>query len=154
MGGTRSLGQRSGTRSGVRSRYRRGSPKRRRRVAGPVGTLLDPIVFIDLKRAVRRQRPEDPMGAFSRHLETQLAPVEEVGIAAITASGLLDGVHRAIPQHRGRRKAFAETVIAALRSCAPTSIPAPASSAQRRACARAHRIERLSEGFGVRKREE
>jgi tRNA(fMet)-specific endonuclease VapC len=38
---------------------------------------------------------------------------EEVGIAAITASELLHGVHRATPQYRARREAFVEAVLAA-----------------------------------------
>jgi tRNA(fMet)-specific endonuclease VapC len=36
-----------------------------------------------------------------------------VGIAAITASELLHGVHRATPEHRARREAFVEGVLAA-----------------------------------------
>jgi tRNA(fMet)-specific endonuclease VapC len=36
---------------------------------------------------------------------------EEVGIAAITASELLHGVHRASREHRGRREAFVEAVL-------------------------------------------
>jgi tRNA(fMet)-specific endonuclease VapC len=37
----------------------------------------------------------------------------EVGIAAITASELLHGVHRATEAHRGRLEAFVEAVLAA-----------------------------------------
>jgi tRNA(fMet)-specific endonuclease VapC len=36
-----------------------------------------------------------------------------VGIAAITASELLHGVHHASAEHRGRREAFVEAVLAA-----------------------------------------
>jgi tRNA(fMet)-specific endonuclease VapC len=36
-----------------------------------------------------------------------------VGIAAITASELLHGVHRATPEHRARRAAFVEGVLEA-----------------------------------------
>jgi tRNA(fMet)-specific endonuclease VapC len=49
----------------------------------------------------------------SGRLEGQLGPDEEVGIAAITASELLHGVHRAAQQYRTRREAFVEAVIAA-----------------------------------------
>jgi predicted nucleic acid-binding protein len=35
------------------------------------------------------------------------------GIAAITASELLHGVHRATPEHRTRREAFVEAILAA-----------------------------------------
>ena len=78
-----------------------------------MGTLLDTTVFIDLERAVRRLPPGRAMAEVSRRLEEQLGPDEEVGIAAITASELLHGVHRATPQHRARREAFVEAVLAA-----------------------------------------
>jgi len=78
-----------------------------------VGTLLDTTVFIDLERAARRLPPASAMTEVSARLAEQLGPDEEVGIAAITASELLHGVHRATPQHRARREAFVEAVIAA-----------------------------------------
>ena len=78
-----------------------------------MGTLLDTTVFIDLERAVRRLPPGRAMAEVSRRLEEQLGPDEEVGIAAITASELLHGVHRATPEHRARREAFVEAVLAA-----------------------------------------
>lgn len=52
------------------------------------------------------------MTEVSGQLEGQLGPTEEVGIAAITASELLHGVHRASPEHRARRE-FVEAVLAA-----------------------------------------
>jgi tRNA(fMet)-specific endonuclease VapC len=78
-----------------------------------MGTLLDTTVFIELERAVRRLLPGNAMAEVSRRLEEQLGPDEEVGIAAITASELLHGVHRATAEHRARREAFVETVLAA-----------------------------------------
>ncbi len=78
-----------------------------------MGTLLDTTVFIELERAVRRLPPGSAMAEVSRRLEEQLGPDEEVGIAAITASELLHGVHRATPEHRARREAFVEAVLAA-----------------------------------------
>ena len=77
-----------------------------------MGTLLDTTVFIELERAVRRLPPQNAMAAVSERLEEQLGPDEEVGIAAITASELLHGVHRATPGHRARREAFVEAVLA------------------------------------------
>jgi tRNA(fMet)-specific endonuclease VapC len=78
-----------------------------------VGTLLDTTVFIELARALRML----PVGAASdtvgRRLEDSLGAGEEVGIATITASELLHGVHRATPEHRPRREAFVEAVLAA-----------------------------------------
>ena len=78
-----------------------------------MGTLLDTTVFIDLERAVRPLPPANAMAEVSGRLEGQLGPDEEVGIAAITASELLHGVHRAALEHRARREAFVEAVIAA-----------------------------------------
>lgn len=78
-----------------------------------MGTLLDTTVFIDLERAVRRLPSGSAMAEVSARLEDQLGPDEEVGIAAITASELLHGVHRATPEHRARREAFVEAVLAA-----------------------------------------
>jgi tRNA(fMet)-specific endonuclease VapC len=78
-----------------------------------VGTLLDTTVFIDLERAVRRLPPGNAMAEVGTRLEEQLGPDDEVGIAAITASELLHGVHRATPEHRARREAFVEAVLAA-----------------------------------------
>src|ERR1700739_733687 len=78
-----------------------------------MGTLLDTTVFIDLERAVRRLAPANAMPELSARLEHQLGADEEVAIAAITASELLHGVHRATPEHRTRREAFVEAVLAA-----------------------------------------
>jgi tRNA(fMet)-specific endonuclease VapC len=78
-----------------------------------MGTLLDTTVFIELERAVRRLRPEHAMAEVSTRLEEHLGADEEVGIAAITASELLHGVHRATPEYRARREAFVEAVLAA-----------------------------------------
>lgn len=79
-----------------------------------MGTLLDTTVFIDLERAIRRlPEAEGAMGQVSRRLEERLGSTEEVGIAAITASELLHGVHRATLEHRARREAFVEAVLAA-----------------------------------------
>ena len=76
-----------------------------------MGTLLDTTVFIDLERAIRTLPPGRAMTEVSERLEEQLGPDEEVGIAALTASELLHGVHRASPQYRARREAFVEAVL-------------------------------------------
>jgi tRNA(fMet)-specific endonuclease VapC len=78
-----------------------------------MGTILDTTVFITLERAVRVLPIADAIGEVGRRLEAKLDPAEEVGIAAITASELLHGVHRATPEHRPRREAFVEAVLAA-----------------------------------------
>lgn len=78
-----------------------------------MGTLLDTTVFIELERAVRRLSPGNAMAEVSRRLEGHLGPDEEVGIAAITASELLHGVHRAAAEYRARREAFVEAVLTA-----------------------------------------
>lgn len=51
------------------------------------------------------------MSAVWWRLASELGADEEVGIAAITASELLHGVHRADPEHRVKREAFVEAVI-------------------------------------------
>ena len=53
------------------------------------------------------------MAEIAGHLEAQIGESEEVGIAAITASELLHGVHRATKKHRGQREAFVEATLAA-----------------------------------------
>jgi tRNA(fMet)-specific endonuclease VapC len=78
-----------------------------------MGTLLDTTVFIELQRAIRRLGTPGAMSEVSGRLEDQLGSTEEVGIAAITAAELLHGVHRATPEHRARREAFVEGVLAA-----------------------------------------
>lgn len=78
-----------------------------------MGTLLDTTVFIDLERAVRQLPSATAMAEVSQRLEQQLGPAEDVAIAAITASELLHGVHRASAEHQGRRAAFVEAVLAA-----------------------------------------
>jgi tRNA(fMet)-specific endonuclease VapC len=80
-----------------------------------MGTVLDTTVLIELERGAR-ERPvaHDAMPEMTRRLAAQLGDYEEVGIAAITASELLHGVHRATPEHRGRRETFVEAVLAAL----------------------------------------
>jgi tRNA(fMet)-specific endonuclease VapC len=78
-----------------------------------VATVLDTTVFIELERAVRRLPAADAMAQATGRLEEQLGSSEEAGIAAITASELLHGVHRAAEEHRGRREAFVEAVLAA-----------------------------------------
>src|SRR5260370_30471662 len=78
-----------------------------------MGTVLDTTVFIELERGIRRLPAVSAMDEVSKRLEEQLAPTEEVGIATITASELLHGVHRATPEHRARREAFVEGVLAA-----------------------------------------
>jgi tRNA(fMet)-specific endonuclease VapC len=78
-----------------------------------VGTVLDTTVFIELERAMRGLPATRAMAEVTQRLERQLGENEEVGIAAITASELLHGVHRATEAHRGRREAFVEAVLAA-----------------------------------------
>jgi tRNA(fMet)-specific endonuclease VapC len=78
-----------------------------------VGTVLDTTVFIELERAMRGLPATRAMAEVTQRLERQLGENEEVGIAAITASELLHGVHIATEAHRGRREAFVEAVLAA-----------------------------------------
>jgi tRNA(fMet)-specific endonuclease VapC len=82
-----------------------------------VGVVLDTTVFIELERAFRNEptgasgSAGDPIGRAFRRLEAQLGGEEEAAIAAITASELLHGVHRAGETHRVRREAFVESIL-------------------------------------------
>lgn len=78
-----------------------------------MGTILDTTVFTTLERAVRTIPRPGAMAEVAQRLEATLGPAEDVGIAAITASELLHGVHRATPEHRPRREAFVEAVLTA-----------------------------------------
>jgi tRNA(fMet)-specific endonuclease VapC len=78
-----------------------------------MGTVLDTTVFIELERAMRALPAERAMTEVAQRLEAQLGESEDVGIAAITASELLHGVHRATEEHRGRRETFVESILAA-----------------------------------------
>jgi tRNA(fMet)-specific endonuclease VapC len=77
-----------------------------------MGTVLDTTVFIALERSMRGRPAAGAMAVAVQCLESQLGEAEEVAIAAITASELLHGVHRATEEHRGWREAFVEAVIA------------------------------------------
>ena len=81
-----------------------------------MGTLLDTTVFIEVERALRASLVDNALEVLSRRLEDILGAGEEVGIATITASELLHGVHRATPEHRPRREAFVEAVLEAFPS--------------------------------------
>ncbi len=78
-----------------------------------MGTVLDTTVFIELERAVRGLPAAHGMAAVAKRLQSRLGESEEVAIAAITASELLHGVHRATDEHRAGREAFVEAVLAA-----------------------------------------
>jgi tRNA(fMet)-specific endonuclease VapC len=78
-----------------------------------MGTVIDTTVFIELERAMRALSAERAMTEVAQRLEAQLGESEEVGIAAIIASELLHGVHRATEEHRGRRETFVESILAA-----------------------------------------
>jgi tRNA(fMet)-specific endonuclease VapC len=78
-----------------------------------MGAVLDTTVFIEFERATRGLPAAHAIAEVALRLEAQLGENEEVGIAAITASELLHGVHRATQEHRGQREAFVEAVLAA-----------------------------------------
>ncbi len=78
-----------------------------------MGTVLDTTVFVELERATRGSPADRAMQTVSSRLEDRLGANDEVAIAAITASELLHGVHRATDAHRARREAFVEAVLGA-----------------------------------------
>lgn len=79
-----------------------------------MGAVVDTTVFIDIEREARRLGVADPVGLIGATLVDCLGPDEEAAMSAITASELLHGVHRATPEHRPRREAFVEAIIAAI----------------------------------------
>ncbi len=78
-----------------------------------MGTLLDTTVFIELERRLRELPPDHAMSTVGARLARAIGDREPVGMAAITASELLHGVHRATPEHRVRRSAFVESLLVA-----------------------------------------
>ena len=78
-----------------------------------MGTLLDTTVFIELERGLRALPADSAVSTVGARLARALGDREPVGMAAITASELLHGVHRATPEHRARRGAFVEALLIA-----------------------------------------
>lgn len=78
-----------------------------------MGALADTSVLIDVER-VARETDGDFGPLLARSLEDTLGVDEEVAISAVTASELLHGLHRAAPQHRPRREAFVEGILATI----------------------------------------
>lgn len=76
-----------------------------------MGTLVDSTVFVQLERKHRRQATEEALAIVSWRLAREFGADETVGIAAITASELLQGMHRATSEHRAGREAFVEAVL-------------------------------------------
>ena len=81
-----------------------------------MGAVVDTTVFIDLERSSPRHEQTRPGDLISRRLTECLGPDEEAAIAAITASELLHGVHRASAKYRPRREAFVESILAVVPS--------------------------------------
>jgi tRNA(fMet)-specific endonuclease VapC len=76
-----------------------------------VGTVLDTTVFVEFERATRALPAERAMQTVGDRLAHCLGTDDEVAIAAITASELLHGVHRATEERRVRREAFVGAVL-------------------------------------------
>ena len=78
-----------------------------------MGAVVDTTVFIGLEREEDRGRTANA-GNIGRRLVACLGENEEAAMAAITASELLHGVHRARIKHRARREAFVEAILSAI----------------------------------------
>jgi tRNA(fMet)-specific endonuclease VapC len=76
-----------------------------------VGTVLDTTVFVEFERATRTLAADLAMQTVGERLANRLGADDQVAIAAITASELLHGVHRATEEHRARREAFVAAVL-------------------------------------------
>ncbi len=92
-----------------------------------MGTILDTTVFIQMERRLSQLPPSTAMRDLIELLGKAVGHGEPLGMASITASELLHGVHRAIAVHRVRREAFVEALLS---SFPPLSFDLP--------CARAH----------------
>jgi tRNA(fMet)-specific endonuclease VapC len=79
-----------------------------------MAAVVDTTVFIDLERSTSREGRARSAELIGQRLTECLGPDEEAAIAAITASELLHGVHRAGASHRARREAFVESILAAI----------------------------------------
>lgn len=79
-----------------------------------MAAVVDTTVFIDLERATPRRGHSPSTELIGQRLTECLGPDEEVAIAAITASELLHGVHRASASRRARREAFVESILASV----------------------------------------
>lgn len=79
-----------------------------------MGAVVDTTVFIDLERSMSGHEHARTAEFIGQRLTECLGPDEEAAIAAITASELLHGAHRASARHRGRREAFVESILAAV----------------------------------------
>ena len=77
-----------------------------------MGAVVDTTVFIDLERSTSREGYARSAELIGHRLTECLGPDEEAAIAAITASELLHGVHRASAKHRATREAFVESILA------------------------------------------
>lgn len=76
-----------------------------------MGVVVDTTVLVDLER-MAQSGPGSGAGALvGRRLAEHFDVDEELGLAAITASEVLHGVHRASPAHRPGREAFVESVL-------------------------------------------
>lgn len=79
-----------------------------------MGAVVDTTVFIDLERSRPHHRQALSGDLIGHRLTECLGADEEAAIAAITASELLHGVHRASVEHRARREAFVESILAVI----------------------------------------
>jgi tRNA(fMet)-specific endonuclease VapC len=92
-----------------------------------MGTVLDTTVFIQMERRLSALPQAVAMGDVIDRLGRSVEQDEPLGMASITASELLHGVHRATVAHRVRREAFVEALLS---SFPPLPFDLP--------CARAH----------------
>ena len=79
-----------------------------------MAAVVDTTVFIDLERPTSREGRAGSAELIGQRLTECLDPDEEAAIAAITASELLHGMHRASASHRARHEAFVESILAAI----------------------------------------
>ncbi len=79
-----------------------------------MGTVLDTTVFIELERASRRREGSSVGRLLGERLAERIGADDEAAIAAITASELLHGVHRASAENGLRRAVFVEAILSVI----------------------------------------
>ncbi len=76
-----------------------------------MGVVLDTTVFIDFEKLILKNKSSSNLEELASNLSRYIELSESVGIASITVSALLLGVHRSVPKYKLKREAFVEAII-------------------------------------------
>ena len=76
-----------------------------------MGVVLDTTVFIDFEKLILKNKSSSNFEELASNLSRYIELSESVGIASITVSELLLGVHRSVSKYKLKREAFVEAII-------------------------------------------